>query len=156
MTTHTLQHKHLMTLSLDVASDRAANIGVVARGRRTIVPIMGGRFSGTQLSGTVMPGGADWVILRSDGVMEIDVRITLETHSGALIYLTYTGFFSGAHDAMKKLAKGEVLHDSDFNLTVTARAECSDEGLAWLNTATIVGVGTQSGFNPTYDFFVVG
>ena len=156
MTTHTLQHKHLMILSLDVASDRAANIGVVARGRRTIVPIMGGRFSGTQLSGTVMPGGADWVILRSDGVMEIDVRITLETHSGALIYLAYTGFFSSAHDAMKQLAKGEVLHDSDFNLTVTARAECSDESLAWLNTATIVGVGTQSGFNPTYDFFVVG
>ena len=57
---------------------------------------------------------------------------------------------------MKQLAKGEVLHDSDFNLTVTARAECSDESLAWLNTATIVGVGTQSGFNPTYDFFVVG
>lgn len=156
MTTHTLQHKHLMTLSLDVASDRAANIGTVARGRRTIVPIKGGHFNGTQLSGTVMPGGADWVILRSDGVMEIDVRITLETHSGSLIYLAYTGLFCGANDAMKKLAKGEVLNDSDFSLTVTARAECSDQSLAWLNTATIVGLGRQSGFNPTYEFFVVG
>jgi hypothetical protein len=156
MTMHTLRHDHLMTLSLDVESDRAANIGTVVRGRRTIVPIKGGHFNGTQLSGTVMPGGADWVILRSDGVMEIDVRIILETHSGSLIYLAYTGLFCGANDAMKKLAKGEVLNDSDFSLTVTARAECSDESLAWLNTATIVGLGRQSGFNPTYEFFVVG
>ena len=48
-----------------------------------------------------MPGGADWVILRSDGVMEIDVRITLETHYGALIYLAYTVFSCGANDAME-------------------------------------------------------
>ena len=64
-------------------------------------PRRGGGFTGAHISGTVMPGGADWVILRSDGVMEIDVRITLETHSGALIYLAYTVFSCGANDAME-------------------------------------------------------
>ncbi|MBL6754568.1 MAG: DUF3237 family protein, partial [Pseudomonadales bacterium] len=49
----------------------------------------GGAFSGERLSGSVAPGGADWVVLRDDGTLLIDVRLTLLTDDGAVIYLSY-------------------------------------------------------------------
>jgi hypothetical protein len=54
-----------------VAVAPALDLGDIAKGRRRIVPITGGEFSGPQMRGTVMPGGADWQIIRSDGVAEL-------------------------------------------------------------------------------------
>ena len=63
-------------------------------GDRRIVPIIGGEFSGPDLNGTILPGGADWIRQRPDGVSELDVRMTLKTDGGALIYLTYAGLIA--------------------------------------------------------------
>ena len=65
--------------------DAPLDLGDVGKGRRRIVPISGGEFSGPVLRGTVLPGGADWQIMRSDGVAELEARYTLRTDDGALI-----------------------------------------------------------------------
>jgi hypothetical protein len=60
-------------------------------GTRVIVHVTGGTFEGSRLKGTVLASGADWFLLRADGVGVIDVRIVLQTHDGENIYMTYTG-----------------------------------------------------------------
>jgi hypothetical protein len=54
-------------------------------------PIVGGSFEGERLRGKVLPNGDDWTVKRADGVVELDLRVTLETDDAALIHLTFEG-----------------------------------------------------------------
>ncbi|MCE2829890.1 MAG: DUF3237 domain-containing protein [Sphingomonadales bacterium] len=74
-----LKHSPLVTLSLTVDFAAMVSIGKTPSGLRRIAPVTGGTFSGDRLNGTVLPGGNDWVINRADGVMVIDVRLTLQS-----------------------------------------------------------------------------
>jgi Protein of unknown function (DUF3237) len=78
-----------MTLRLSTAPTQ--NIGAGPHGIRLTFPITGGSFDGDRLRGKVLPGGDDWVVRRPDGVLELDLRITLETDDGALIHMTFEG-----------------------------------------------------------------
>lgn len=79
----------LLTLRLTTAP--VENVGAVPHGTRTFFPVTGGDFDGPLLRGKVLPGGGDWVLQRADGVLELDLRITLETDDGALIHMTFQG-----------------------------------------------------------------
>jgi hypothetical protein len=151
-----LPYKHLLTLSLDVNSAATITVGRTSGGQRKIAPITGGNFSGERLNGSVAPGGADWVVLRDDGALLIDVRLTLLTDDGAVIYLSYEGRFMGASDAMAKLAQGATLQPERYSLVIVAKFECGDDRYAWLNDVIAVGVGEQAGFSPTYSIFEIG
>jgi len=84
-----MQTRPLMTLRLDTAPTQ--NLGSGPHGNRVTFPITGGTFEGERLHGKVMPGGFDWTTTRADGVLELDLRITLETDDGALIQMTFSG-----------------------------------------------------------------
>ena len=84
-----MQWRHLMTLRLDAAPTQ--DIGTGPHGTRVTFPITGGSFEGDRLRGKVLPGGDDWTVKRPDGVIELDLRITLETDDGALIHMTFEG-----------------------------------------------------------------
>ena len=84
-----MQWRHLMTLRLYAAPTQDTGTG--PRGARVTFPITGGSFEGARLRGTVLPGGDDWTVRRPDGVIELDLRITLETDDGALIHMTFEG-----------------------------------------------------------------
>jgi len=81
----------------DVAghSRRRAEIGAVPHGTRVTAPIASGHFEGPRLRGKVLPNGGDWTLLRGDGVLELDLRLTLETDDGALIHMTSFGLRHG-------------------------------------------------------------
>jgi len=78
-----MSSRPLMTVRIAAAPPQ--KLGMVPHGTRTVVPVTGGDFEGPRLRGLVLPGGGDWLLLRSDGVLELDLRITLETDDGALI-----------------------------------------------------------------------
>jgi hypothetical protein len=151
----TLPHKHLTTLRLAVAFDAMTSIGKTPGGHRQIAPVTGGTFEGQRLGGVVV-GGADWVIHRADGVMVIDVRLTLRTHDGASIYLTYQGRFLAGEAAMARFRKGELLDPSEYSLAIVAKFECGDERYQWLNNVIAVGAGEQTGTGPTYILHEIG
>lgn len=151
-----LPHKHIITLRLDVDSVNSARIGKTPEGQRTIAPVLGGAFEGESLNGKVLSGGADWVRLRADGTMMIDVRLTLKTDDDVLIYLSYQGRFIGAAGAMAQLAEGKTLEPGSYSLVTAAKFECGDERYAWLNDVIAVGTGAQSGFNPVYTIYEIG
>src|SRR5688572_2361463 len=85
----------------------AQELGDTPQGRRRIIGITGGTFSGARLSGRVLPGGADWQVIRSDGVADLDARYTFETSDGALIYVKNRGYRHGPADVLKRLSSGE-------------------------------------------------
>lgn len=151
-----LAASHLMTLSLTVDATASQMIGNIGGGTRMIAPITGGSFSGACLNGKVLPGGADWVLLRDDGVMKIDVRLVLETVDRALIYLTYQGRFLASQQVMARLNAGEELSPDDYSLAVTAKFETGHHDFRWINDAVVVATGVQSGFSPTYEFYSIG
>jgi Protein of unknown function (DUF3237) len=150
-----LKHRHLLTLTLTVDFAGMTIIGQTPAGLRRIVPVSGGTFSGERLNGMVLPG-ADWVINRPDGVMVIDVRLTLKTDDGAMIYLTYQGRFLAEPEVMARFAKGALLDPNEYSLAMSAKFECGDERYAWLNNVVAVGTGTQTATGPVYEIFEVG
>jgi hypothetical protein len=85
----TMRSRPLMTLRLNTAATQ--DIGAGPHGARVTFPITGGSFEGDRLRGKVLPGGDDWTVKRLDGVVELDLRVTLETDDGALIYMTFEG-----------------------------------------------------------------
>lgn len=146
-----LKSKHLTTLQLTVDYAGMLAIGKSGIGRRRVAPVSGGTFRGERLSGHVLPGGADWVINRNDGVMVVDVRLTLKTDDNALIYLTYQGALRTTTEAMGRFNKGGLLTDEEFNLRTIARFETGAENYLWLNDMISVGVGRQTATGPVYE-----
>jgi hypothetical protein len=129
----------LMTVRIAAATPQVA--GTVPHGTRSIVPVTGGDFEGPQLRGNVLPGGGDWLLLRSDGVLELDLRITLETDDHALIYMTFQGLRDGPPDVIAALGRGEVANPTSYYFRTFPRFETSTEKYAFLNRIITIGVG---------------
>ena len=129
----------LMTVRIAAAPPQ--KLGTVPHGIRNIVPVTGGDFDGPRLRGQILPGGGDWLLLRSDGVLELDLRITLETDDHALIYMTFQGLRHGPPDAIAALGRGEAVDPASYYFRTVPRFETSAERYAFLNRIVAVGVG---------------
>lgn len=71
-------------------TDKVA-IGASDDGERFIVPITGGYFVGKDIKGEVMPGGADWQVVRDDGVKTITALYSIRTDDGQVIVVDNRG-----------------------------------------------------------------
>jgi len=130
-------------LKAEIALAAPQELGDTPLGRRRIIGITGGRFSGERLSGRVLPGGADWQVIRSDGVADLDARYTLETSDGALIYVRNHGYRHGPAEVLHKLSKGEEVDPSLYYMRTTPRFETGDARYAWLNRIVCVATGAR-------------
>jgi hypothetical protein len=101
-----MKTRPLMTLRLDTA--KTEDLGVTPLGVRSNYPIVGGEFAGERLRGKVLPGGVDWTIRRPDGVVELDLRVTLETDDGALVHMSFSGLRDDAHSYFRTLPRFET------------------------------------------------
>jgi hypothetical protein len=118
-------------------------LGDTPQGRRRIIGITGGRFAGERLAGRVLPGGADWQVIRADGVADLDARYTLETEDGALIYVRNHGLRHGPPEVLRRLAAGEPVDPSSYYMRTTPLFETGDARYAWLNRIVCVASGTR-------------
>ena len=127
----------------DIELAPAQELGAGPLGRRRIIAITGGRFAGERLSGRVLPGGADWQVIRADGVAELDARYTLETTDGALIYVRNHGIRHGPAEVLKRLAAGENVDPAHYYMRTTPLFETGDERYLWLNRIVCVARGAR-------------
>jgi len=134
-----MNSRPLMTVRISAAP--AQKVGTVPHGTRLIVPVTGGDFEGPRLRGKILPGGGDWLLLRGDGVLELDLRITLETDDHALIYMTFQGLRHGPPDAIAALGRGEVVDPARYYFRTVPRFETSAEMYTFLNRIIAVGAG---------------
>jgi hypothetical protein len=130
-----MQMRPLMTLRLATAPTQ--DVGAGPHGTRVTYPITGGTFEGDRLRGRVLPGGADWTIKRPDGVLELDLRITLATDDGALVYMTFEGI------------RDDGAPGAPYFRTLP-RFETADPKYSFLNRMLAVGVGEIQADGPVH------
>jgi len=131
-----MRMRPLMTLRLNTAAKQ--DIGAAPHGTRVTFPISGGWFEGERLRGKVLPGGDDWTIKRSDGVVELDLRVTLETDDRALIHMTFEGIRDDGAPA------------APYFRTVP-RFETAEPKYSFLNRLLAVGVGEIRADGPVHE-----
>ena len=130
-----MRSRPLLTLRLSTAPTQ--NVGAGPHGIRLTFPITGGSFEGDRLRGKVLPGGDDWVVKRPDGVLELDLRITLETDDGALVHMTFAGI------------RDDAAPGAPYFRTLP-RFETAEPKYAFLNRLLAVGTGEISADGPVH------
>lgn len=130
--------------------DPPQSLGNTPSGNRKIVGVRGGTFIGSRISGMILPGGGDWALTRGDGVLTLDVRLTIQTDDGALVFCRYSGMRHGPPEVMERLAKGESVDPSDMYFRIAPRFETADTRYAWLNRLLAVGIGERLPQGPRY------
>ena len=143
----------LMTLKLTVNGMQA--IGATPNGNRRVGLVAGGSFEGPRLRGTVLPGGADWIIARPDASTTLDVRIVLETDDGASIGMTYRGMRHGPPDVMARVNAGEFVDPALYYFRTAVAFETAAPRYDWLNRVIAIGTGSRPPEGPIYDIFEV-
>ena len=136
------QTAHLFDIVVDLQPK--LNFGVGPLGHRVLFGSAGGRFSGPDLQGEVLPGGGDWTLFRPDGTMTLDVRLSLRTHDGALIYMTYSGRWTTPPELRAAMGDVENRHKIDperYYFRTTPYFETGDMHYAWLNDLVCIGKG---------------
>jgi hypothetical protein len=128
---------------IDVEVATPLDLGQTLAGHRRIVPIAGGLVSGPTLQGRVLPVGADWQILHSDGAMDLDARYTIQSDDGSLIYVVNRGVRNGPPEVLARLNRGERVDPAAYYFRSTASFETSAPQHAWLTRAVVVGVGER-------------
>ena len=118
-------------------------LGQTPYGERRIINILGGRVEGKRLSGRILPGGADWQIIRSDGVADLRARYTIETAAGACILVNSEGLRHGPPDVIARLARGEDVDPALYYFRTFMRFEAGHDSVLWLNKVLGVGRGKR-------------
>ncbi len=142
-------------MHVDVTLEPIRDLGETPLGRRRIIGITGGSFSGPRLQGRILPGGADWQVIRSDGVACLDARYTLETVDGALIYVNNQGYRHGPKDVIERLARSGEVDPALYYMRTTPWFETAARAYAWLNRSVCVATGARRAAMVELDFFEV-
>ena len=130
-------------------------LGDTPYGERRIINILGGTVEGPKLNGKVLPGGADWQIVRADGVVHLNARYTIETDTGGQILVDAEGYRHGPPDVMAALARDETVDPQRYYFRTLMRFETADPGAAWLNRILAIGCGARANRQVRIEVFEV-
>lgn len=134
-----LSENPILRIEADLGDIR--HFGATPYGERRVIDILGGRVEG-RVSGRVLPG-ADWQIVRPDGVTDIRAHYALETDAGARILVTSEGLRHGPPEVIARLARGEAVDPALYYFRTLMRFETSAPDLAWLNRILALARGAR-------------
>jgi hypothetical protein len=141
---------------LDAELDAPVDVGETPLGHRRIIPLTRGHAAGPYFEAELLTaGGADWQIVRASGISVADIRYTLETDAGALLYVQSQGVRHGDPDVLARLAAGEDVDPSEYTFRTSATIETADPELAWVNDGVFVAVGARRPSSVSYDVYLV-
>jgi len=119
------------------------SLGRTPVGERRIIGIGGGTVRGPKFTGRVLPGGADWQVIRSDGAADIQARYTIESDAGARVLVDSVGLRHGPPEVIEKLARGDNVDPALYYFRTVMRFETGDKGLDWMNRIIAVSHGQR-------------
>jgi hypothetical protein len=141
---------------LEATLGEPLDLGASDQGHRRIVPLNGGSFTGPQLNGSLVPGAsADWQTILPDGTALGDVRYTLRTDGGDLLYVQSRGVRHGSAEVLARLARGEDVAPSEYTFRTATQIVTAADGLDWLNKGIFVGVGGRQSAAVVYETYLV-
>jgi hypothetical protein len=117
----------------------------------------GGWVKGPRISGTLLAPMGDWSHALPSGVFRLDVRGTIKTDDGALIYISYNGIYQASEEADARASKGEVLTSKDIYFVIAPTLQTSAKKYEWLNAVQCVGkmASYKDGAYVRYDIHIV-
>lgn len=143
-----LAHAFDLTVQVGAPIEAGETIGATGRGRRRIIPILGGTIrgpavDGVALDGHVMPGGADFQMVVSPSVAELDARYMIELAGGERIYVTNRAIRRAAPEVTAKLVRGEPVDPAQVYFRCVPSFEVSSPRLEWMTDRLFVGTGVR-------------
>jgi hypothetical protein len=141
---------------LDATLGTPLDLGDGAQGRRRIVPLTGGTFDGPELTGTLVAGAsADWQTVLPDGTALGDIRYTLQTQAGELLYVQSRSVRHGPAEVLARLGRGEDVDPSEYTFRAATQIAAAAPTLEWLNKGVFVTVGARAPAGVVYETYLV-
>jgi hypothetical protein len=141
---------------LEAALGEPLDLGASDQGHRRIVPLAGGTFTGSQLSGSLLPGAsADWQTILPDGTALGDIRYTLRTDAGDLLYVQSRSVRHGSAEVLARLARGEDVSPSEYTFRTATQITTAAVDLDWLNKGIFISVGGRQRAGVIYETYLV-
>jgi Protein of unknown function (DUF3237) len=141
---------------LDATLGEPLDVGDLPQGRRRIVPLTGGTFAGPELNGRLLPGSsADWQTVLPDGAAIGDIRYTLQTDEGDLLYVQSRSVRHGSPDVLARLARGEDVDATEYTFRTSTQIETAAPELDWLNKGVFISVGGRRPGAVIYETYLV-
>jgi uncharacterized protein DUF3237 len=147
-----LSQTSIFTIHAELGEIR--HFGQTPYGERRVIDILGGRVEGARLNGRILPG-ADWQIVRPDGVTDLKARYAIETDHGTRILVTSDGLRHGRPEIIAALARGEAVDPARYYFRTLMRFETADPALAWLNRILALGTGAREKLAVRLDVYEV-
>ena len=116
-------------------------VGATPQGLRQIFIVKGGTVEGPRIKGKLLPGGGDWALVRTDGAVQLDVRATLQTDDGALIYGTYGGLIVAELAVFGRLLQAEDVPLDEYYFYINPMFQTGAPQYDWLNRLIAIGRG---------------
>jgi hypothetical protein len=149
----TPQLEHIADLVVKIHAP--LEIGRISGNLRRMIPIAHGEVTGPKLFGRVVPGGADYQLLRADGVSELEARYVIELREGGLVYVENRGIRFGPPELMEKIRRGEPVDPSLIYFRSTPRFETAAPGYEWLMRHLFICSGARHPDRVELRFFKV-
>jgi len=131
-------------------------LGEISGGHRRIVPLTGVTFSGPALRGELLPGAsADWQIILPDGATFGDVRYTLATERGDLLYVQSRAVRHGSPEVLARLGRGEDVDANEYTFRASTKIETAAAELDWLNRNIFISVAGRQPEGVIYEVYLV-
>lgn len=148
-----LGHEPIFTIQAELGP--ILELGPTPYGQRRIIDILSGTVQGPRLKGKILRGGADWQIIRTDGVADIQARYTIETATGGRILVNSDGLRHGPPEVLAALARGEAVDPASYYFRTVMRFETSDPEADWLNRILAIAKGRREALAVHLDVFEV-
>jgi Protein of unknown function (DUF3237) len=156
MTAQLPEPRLTLVYRLEATLGEPLDIGQTALGHRRIAPLTGGTFRGELVSGTLVPGAsADWQTILPDGTALGDIRYTLRTGAGALLYVQSRSVRHGSPEVLARLARGEDVSASEYTFRTSTQIETAAPELDWLNKGVFISVGGRQPAGVIYETYLV-
>jgi len=127
------------------------DIGNTAQGHRRVIPIAGGRATGS-IKGTILAAGADYQIIRPDGVTELEARYVIAVDGGGFVNVDNRGYRTASPGDSERLLRGEPVDPSRVYFRTSPRFETDVAHLRWLERTLFVGVAERRPYSVLVDF----
>jgi len=140
---------------LSVLVGTPQEVGPTVHGQRRLIPILGGEARGAGWTARVLPGGADYQLIVSPRLAELDARYVLETDAGDLIYVQNRALRAAAPEVTARLLRGEPVDPAQVYFRCSPSFETASPALGWITERLFIGSGVRRPERVEMQFFTV-
>jgi len=140
-----------MTVYANLEAGQVVDVGMVVFNAPT------GWVEGPRIKGKLVPPSGDWGHILPSGVFRLDVRGSIQTDDGEIIFISYNGIRQCPKESNERFLKGELIKSEDCYFLMAPTFETKSEKYGWLNGLQAVGKMTEHkrADHVAYDIFAL-